>query len=350
MGGSIVYREADGVTENRKASKRDRQKRFYFDPVLNEGDMSMIYGALESSRYLSAPEKEFLLRRLKVLMPTFEYDADGYKNVQNRRIEELLDASERPGDNHASKNSINNVTLLANIQKIYDAIQNEYQIELIYGQYSYDEKTNSLVFTTINPDKPYIINPYAMFWNNGEYYMIGTHFNYTNTAHFRVDRIVSVESHLTLNKKTNVTEKTKRRPIPDALKPFFIKEKGKLKHFDSIAFSNRYPDMQIHVTEDLIDCTFECTERQLQMLIDSFGDKIIVRPIDRPSVEPISDLTVFANEVASQKYVHATVRQVQYQSALSFALSHAKFISAIAPAKLVSELSDTANAIAKKYR
>lgn len=349
MGGSIVACEP--AEEKSKAVKRDPQKRFYFDPVLSKGDMNMIYGALESSRYLSGPEKEFLLKRLEVLMPTFEYEESSYKQVQDRRLEELLEVRERPSDSYASKNSINNVTLLSNIQKIYDAIQNEYQIEITYGKYSYDDNLKSLTFTAINPDKPYVINPYAMFWNNGEYYLIGTHYNFTNTAHFRVDRIIDVKKHEVLNKKTGLSELAKRRPIPDALKPFFTKNSvGKTKHFDSVAFSNRYPGMQIHATENLIDCTFECTERQLQMIIDNFGEKISIKKIDTPSVPVSSALDTEDNANAiPESYVQATIRKVQYQSALSFALGHARFITAIAPATLVNEVRQIADEIVERY-
>lgn len=336
MGGSIKYREADGLTNKSKKLAGERQKRFYFDPVLKASDVDMIYGAIESSRYLSDEEKEFLLSRLTILLPSFAYDSKGYDFSKYKRIDELLEISGRPNDTEAANSSINHVTLLSNINAIHSAIVDAYQIEVIYGKYTVDDNTKQLLFTPVNPDTPYILNPYAMFWNDGEYYLIATHKEYTNTAHFRVDRIISVKPHMVIDDKTNYLETAKRRPVPDTLRPFFKKESGKTMRFDNIAFSNHYPQMQIHEAEDLIDCTFECTERQLQMIIDSFGSKINIKKIN-------------SWENSDEKYVLATVKKVQYQSALSFALGHARYITVKSPDRLVNDISATLKEILERY-
>lgn len=348
FGGKIKAREADGIYKKTTAQGKGTQKRYYFEPLLTSSDMELIYGSLRSNRFLSEEEKDFLSSRLNVLTPCFGMTEAMKNQERNQGFYDINSLPDRPKtDPRAMRpNAIpgSNSTLLRNAHIIYEAIENKTQIEVIYGIYDLSSETNKIEFHVRNKDaKGYILNPYGLIWNNGEYYLIASHEGHdSEPTHFRVDRIISVKVHTALDENYEM-HATKRAEIPESLREFYQKGSNGKIYFDGIRYANTHPLMAIHKSTKLTSCTFECTNWSLQMLIDTFGPDIQIAK---------SNLAHEDSEVdyngKPQEFLLATIANVQYDNAKRFAIQHCQYLTLVSPSKMVAEVKDTLEqAIAK---
>ncbi|MCR5236393.1 MAG: WYL domain-containing protein [Lachnospiraceae bacterium] len=342
-GGTVRYRSAAGIASGVNTTGKGSQRRYYFEPLLTNSDLDMISSSLMSSRYLSDHEKGYLLSRLKVLRS--EYDESDIEQI-NLSLFSHLTTEKKSSSTCYSLPSETSV-MLSHIKNIYEAIQDEHRIEVIYGMYDIRERTGRLDFHPRNADKPYILNPYAMIWNDGEYYMIATHKDYDNPVHFRIDRIIDVKIHTVEKKDKNgnvICIPEKRNRIPDTLTPFFHR-RGKLKVFDAIAYTNTYPDMKIYGRQDLVECCFECTTISIQILIDNFGSNI--RLGETPISHSVDDVDINGRP---KRYLTATVSGIQRENAIEFAVVHSDSLTLLAPSDIVNEVRRRLKEIYEKYQ
>lgn len=344
MGGRITYRAADGINNGSNTKSNGKQKRFYFDPVLSIADMDLIFGSIRSNRFLSEDEKEYLLARLHILLPEYNFEKEKMLDNARRHILEINDLPEKPKPKRDITLPMDSSKLLSHIQTIYDAIQNEVQIEVVYGTYDIVENSSKVDFHPRNPDKPHILNPFAMMWYGGEYYLIATHYNYTNPVHYRIDRIISVKIHTAKNKEGEL-EEIKRRPIPNTLKRFFHKNKDEKLTFDSLKYANTYPGMKLYDNDNKIDVVFECTSISLQILIDYFGPDIKLAA--SPIMHSADELDYNGNK---QKFLSAKICGVQYDNAYRFAIAQSEYLTLLGPDELVKAVADKIQNIADRYK
>lgn len=351
MGGVVKTKNANGVDKKGYALRNDkakRQKRYYFEPVLTSGDMNMIIGSILSNRYLSQPEQDYLVKRLQILHEcndygsAYFYNEEGTKGVDS--ISNLPPLPMRP-ENHTNQPvpplPVDSVQLLAHIQTLNDAIRKRNQIEITYGIYDADNQKNKnrITFTERATS---ILNPYALMWNNGGYYLIAANIKHSNPTNYRVDRIISVKIHSEKNEAGEIVYPTWKE-IPATLKDFFTLKGKKTLIFDSIAYANRYPNMRISQTQNLIDLKIECTSWSLQILVDAFGTNIKIEPSPMEHSEDELDY----NGKPQQFYV-ATVRKVQYDNARDFCLAHPQYLTALAPVELVKDVKNILSESVKK--
>ena len=342
IGGTLEYRAADGIEKGLNKTGTGSQRRYYFDPVLDTSDLDLIYGALMSSRYLSENEKTYLLSRLSILAPGYTYAPGSVKLQEYTTLDEVPDLPKRPSKNKDSNLPQESSELLRHVQYIYDAIQNQYKIEMTYGMYEKAKASSSVSFVPRNPEKSYIINPYAMFWNKGEYYLLATHKWFSNPVHFRLDRIIKVRPYM-VEDKSGETVEEKRDPIPDVLLPFFKRTDGKMV-FNGIKYAAKYPDMKIYHDPDPVTCVFECTSLSLQILVDYFGTNIQLAE----STLPHSDDEVDHNG-KPQHFLTATINGIQRENAFLFGVEHAKYLKLLSPASLVDDIRAELKRIAEEY-
>ncbi len=342
-GGSVEYRAADGIDKGINQTGAGTQKRFYFEPVLDESDMNLIYGALMSSRFLSESEKSYLLSRLTLIRPGYPSGSAGTEDGI-LPITEIDPLPKKPAASHSSNLPVNSSKLLRNVQTLYDAIAGELQVKVIYGIYDIADKGGRVDFHERHPGEPYILNPYAMFWNDGEYYLISTKDNEEQIMHFRVDRIMDV-SYNSVTEDDGSVNTIKRAPIPDSLKPFYKKING-VRTFDGISYSGAYPAMKIYRKENKVDCRFECTNVTLQILIDYFGTDIHLEESRlKHSEEELTD-----QNGEPRRFLIATVRNVQWENAVDFCLGHSRYITLLEPSEMVDEIRKHLKTIRKKYK
>lgn len=333
LGGHIVE-----LSNKNKKGITKKQSRFYFKPLLTDSDLSMICGAIASNRYLSAQEKEYLLSREQTL-GTCADEISFTSQLESMEKTSYLSAPKSKSELAAFRK---NHELLHHVNQLFDAIEEKYMIEIIYGVYDIASGKDRIAFHARNPEKPYRLNPYAMLWNNGAFYLLATHNGHDNPVHFRVDRIMSVKP-ITLPE--DATQKHPCAPVPENLKPFF-KIKGKKKQeFLVEKYTSTYPLMGIYDDANLQDCCIECTTSTLSILIDTFGTNLQITP--SPLKHSPEELDFHGKP---QTFLAVKIRNVQYDNVLQFCLQQHTSITAISPEQLVQDVQNTLVASAAKYK
>ena len=310
LGGTMIE------ISNREKGVRHVQNRYYFKPLLDKSDVDMVCGTITSNRYLTTKEKEYLIAREKTLCY-----GDKYIQDQNPLPEKPQNAQKQLSEQ-----------MLKIVNTLYDAIREKYQVDVIYGAYGEDIKRyRHPVLLARNEDKPYHLNPYAMIWNDGEYYLLATHRGHTNISHFRVDRIVSVQPAV---KEDDATKNRKREPIPDALRPFFKRMHGRVE-FQAEQYTATYPLMAIFGEEDLCEAVIECKSNAIGVVIDYFGMDLRIMP---PMLEHESDETDINGQ--AQRYVSIRLPRAQYENLRGFCLLQHSIVTVVSPERLIRDVRE----------
>lgn len=320
LGGKLV--EVSGKTRNSMRT----QTRYYFEPLLDQSDVDMICGTITSNRYLTQKEKEYLIARQQTL---------AYGDRFAIGEEPLPEKPERKKANSSSR-------VLSIVNQLHEAIKKQIQIEIIYGAYGINEtRPGTVELKPKNSKKPYDLNPYALLWNDGEYYLLATHCGHTNPSHFRVDRIVSVKKACS---KDDATKFVKREKLPDSLKPFFRRVNGNYEFLDE-KYTITYPMMGIYGEKDLCRCIIECKANAIGVVVDYFGTEIQLLPPQLSHDTLETDMN--GNPVS---YVGIRLPYAQYDNVKAFCLLQQNIVSAVSPERLVQDVRESLTEIVQRYQ
>lgn len=327
FGGRVEYTTAPGIQQGKRSKgTTETQRYYYFEPCLDEASMDMLNGLIISNPFLAGQEKNYLLERLQMLnVPAGEgvMREDG-KAVQSRREQALPGEKER---------------LLKTVGVLHYAIQMGYRVCVKYGIYDTSGvRRGQWLDFHARREEPYVLDPYAMLWNRGYYYLIATVDAYEKPTHFRIDRILEIRIAMKKKRKGD-QEPERRRPVPELLKPFW---KG--KRFDAKKYVHTYPSMRIFGEPRLLDCSFECTPVSLQILVDAFGTDIRVK--DSPILHSGEEKNAGDRP---RKYLKVEIKKVQYENARDFAVHYADSLTLLEPAELVEEVRDKIGEIRDRF-
>ena len=320
-----VYDTIAVVYGGRIVTVPGKPKKYYFEPFINPSDLNMIKGSILSDKYLSDKEKDYLTSVEDLLCP-----------VQADR--ELTEASnlERPASiDKTTSYQVSN--WFYSIQTIFEAIKKGYKLELTYGEYYFDsiKKPSKPTFQVKNTDNPYIVNPYALLWNNGHQYLIATTNEHENISHYRIDRIYSAKIHKIADEKGNFIP-VKRKAVPPSLQSFY---KG--DDFNAEKYATTFP-LMISASDNkhfLNNVVLECPTTALSTIIDHFGHDIKISTSDR---------TFTSNAYGSNQLISfckIELKRVCYESILMFCLQQQTSvfspfprIVALAPKELIDDI------------
>ncbi|MBQ9277479.1 MAG: WYL domain-containing protein [Lachnospiraceae bacterium] len=292
----------------------NKRELYYFEPLLEMSDVEYLTGAVTTNPYLTEEEKAYLETRTKAL--TNENDMFTINILKPTKYSSEIEAALNAPKYYKSKKFISNKHVLKIAEELHTAIALKHKIKVTYGRYSFD--SSRLDHLKLMPiDKEYILNPYALCWNNGFYYLICTNSKYDNVTHFRVDRILSME-----------IIKDERSPIPEELKPYIHIVNHK-RFFNGLKYNTEHPLMSVHAKSNRIKCSFETSV--LSIIVDYFGKDI------RISKTKKSETDLNGNLLPVYK---AEIENVEYSSALLFALQQNQIVHVTAPKKLVTEVKE----------
>ena len=204
---------------------------FVKDRVFDLAELKLMVDAVQSSKFITKRKSVELIRKLETL--TSEHNARFLKRevyIRNR-----------------IKSS--NDSIYVNVDTIHTAINDNLQIQFQYCEWS--------VGKTLVPRKSgevYIISPWALTWDDENYYMVGYDAVAGMIKHYRVDKM----------KKTRLTDKTRQG------REWFM-------NFDLAAFARKTFGMFGGEEKEL---TLECEDHLVGVVIDRFGQDIIIIPSD----------------------------------------------------------------------
>jgi len=322
-----VYDTIAVVYGGRIVTVPGKPKKYYFEPFINPSDLNMIKGSILSDKYLSDKEKDYLTSVEDLLCP-----------VQASR--ELTEASnlERPASiDKTTPYQVSN--WFYSIQTIFEAIKKGYKLELTYGEYYFDsiKKPSRPKFQVKNTDNPYIVNPYALLWNNGHQYLIATTNEHENISHYRIDRIFSAKIHKIADEKGNFIP-VKRKAVPPSLQSFY---KG--DDFNAEKYATTFP-LMISASDNkhfLNNVVLECPTTALSTIIDHFGHNVKISN----SNKTLESNTQKSDSKQLISFCKVELKRVCYESILMFCLQQQASvfspfprIVALAPKELVDDI------------
>lgn len=353
--------------------------KYYFEPILDDAVMQMLNGMIISNQFFSNEEKRFLLYRLSLL------------NMMNKESDEIskggpwgLYSDSEEEEQKDPKLPGNADIFLKNVITLYQAMVCNRQIQMTYGIYDIDTKTGKITFhNRVYQDGPekgkpkiYCLNPYALTWNDGHYYLIASYdidhlpenFEDPGTpVRFRVDRIITVDyipieasdecrhpadqsgkpadkAGKSASKAQKTTGRSKepvrykeRQPATGRIKKLFTSINAA---FNEAEFKRQYPNMGISWKENkLPECRIRCTESSLQVLIDTFGTDIEIKP--DPKGPNLAATATWDQTPA----IIATIHDVQFENMRDFCLRNITCLTPSSPPKLVNAVRDQVDKI-----
>ena len=153
----------------------------------------------------------------------------------------------------------NNRDLSYNLEVIYDAIKANKQIKFVYNDMGvkgelvprYQKKAE---------DGRYTFNPYEVICNEGNFYVVGSTYDYKNLRHYRLDRITNID----------IIEKSKRVPLN---KIEGYTDKG---YFELTTYVREHLNMFNGKVERV---KFKASKLILNYIWDTFGDTAEIREL-----------------------------------------------------------------------
>lgn len=182
-----------------------------------------------------------------------------------------------------------------NVDVVNDAINSRRKIAFKYTEYNrYKEK----VFR--NNDEVYELSPYALFWNEDYYYVVGWSDKHENVSVFRTDRLYKPEI---------LTEDAVPEPADFRLEDY---SKEIFEMFDG----------------EEADVVLECKNEFMKYIIDRFGEDVDAEPVSR-------------------NYFQARVRVALSPTFYAWVFTFAGGIRIISPEKAVDEIVKMAKKLVK---
>lgn len=209
--------------------KSTHNRYFIGSRVFEYPELKMLVDAVASSKVISAKKSQALIQKLGQLTSI----------QQAEQLQRLASLSSRVKPHNEKVYYI--------IDSIQTAILDQHQISFQYYEYTPEKKK-----ILKHDGYRYILDPYALEWKNDHYYLIGYSHKHKGIAHFRVDRLTSVEPL-----------DSKFQPMPD---------------FDVAAYTNKMVDM--FAAEHAEQVKLLCSNELMRVIIDHYGEDIEISPYD----------------------------------------------------------------------
>lgn len=220
--------------------KSTQNQYFMGNRLFEYPELKMLTDAVASSKIVSAKKSEELVQKLCRLTSLH----------QAKQLQKFAALSSRVKPHNEKVYYI--------IDNIQTAIGNHQQIRFQYYEYTQEKKK-----ILKHDGYYYVVNPYALEWKNDHYYLIGFSLKHQKIAHFRVDRLTSVEN----------------------LETYFMPIEG----FDVASYTNKMVDM--FTSESSKEVTLLCENELMRVIIDHYGeDAAFLTRIRQDSAHSFSDL------------------------------------------------------------
>lgn len=209
--------------------KSTQNRYFIGSRIFEYPELKMLVDAVASPKVISAKKSQALIQKLGQLTSI----------QQAEQLQRLASLSSRVKPHNEKVYYI--------IDSIQTAILDQHQISFQYNEYTPEKKK-----ILKHDGYRYILDPYALEWKNDHYYLIGYSHKHKGIAHFRVDRLTSVEPL-----------DSKFQPMPD---------------FDVAAYTNKMVDM--FAAEHAEQVKLLCSNELMRVIIDHYGEDIEISPYD----------------------------------------------------------------------
>lgn len=238
----IALLEDEGLDIVTITSKPNRY--FWGDRGFELPELKLLIDAVSSSRFITQKKSTELVGKLSALA----------SEPQRQELKRNVYATERV------KSA--NERIYYTVDTINNAINQERQISFQYTEYTADKKV-----VLRNDGEVYVLSPYALFWNEDFYYVIGWSDKHENVSAFRVDR---------MHRPMILEEPAVPRP----------------EDFRLEDYSRRIFEMY---DGEAVTVRLECKDYLMKYVVDRFGEDVKVRPSQKGRFIVTADVQLSPN-------------------------------------------------------
>ncbi len=179
--------EREGISTNRKSIYDDIE-------TLKEWGMDILYTKEKPAGYYVGSRK-FELPELKLLVDAVQ--SSKFITVKKSRklikkLESLASVSEAKQLQRnvyiTNRNKTLNESIYYNVDKIHDAILSDAKIRFVYYKWNTDKE-----LIPRNNGNPFVVSPWALTWDDENYYLIGYDSDAEQIRHYRVDKMLRIQ-------------------------------------------------------------------------------------------------------------------------------------------------------------
>lgn len=139
-------------------------------------ELKLLVDAVQSSKFITHKKSNELIKKLENLSSTHDAKKLQRQVVVSNRVKTL------------------NEKIYYNVDSIHEAINSGRKISFFYYQFEITGNSNSKFEKVIKKNgERYIVSPWALCWDDENYYLIAYDKNADKIKHYRVDKIESVE-------------------------------------------------------------------------------------------------------------------------------------------------------------
>lgn len=254
----VALLEAEGVDTNIKTLRKDIE-------ILQNHNFDIIRVPTRPVRYFMG-ERAFELPELKLLIDAVCSSRFITQKKSHELAKKLSGQASRYQRKELRRNiyatnrvKASNETIYYTVDAINAAINQGKKISFKYTEYGPDLKK---VFR--NDEEVYELSPYALFWNEDCYYVVGYSSKHENVSVFRVDRLYNPEI---------LNEKAVKRP----------------ENFCLEAYSKQIFEMYDGET---VRVRLGCRNGLAKYVVDRFGDNLETKPLSAESFEVTVDVAL----------------------------------------------------------
>ena len=194
-------------------------------------ELKLLVDSVQSSKFITAKKSNELIKKIEGLASKYEASQLHRQVVVADRVKS------------------ENKSILYNVDTIHNAIGSNVKIAFQYFRWDINKQ-----MVLRHDGKGYEVSPWALSWDDENYYLIAFDTEETKIKHFRVDKMVKVA--LTDKKRDG---------------------KESFKQFDLAAYAKKMFGMFGGEEETVF---LQCTNDMANVIIDRFGKDIIIVPVD----------------------------------------------------------------------
>ncbi len=132
-------------------------------------ELKLLVDAVQSSRFITAAKSRSLIRKLESMASRHEAELLNRQVVISGRVKTM------------------NESIYTNVDRLHEAINQDVRIRFRYVQWNLEKR-----LVNRHGGAWYIISPWALIWNNENYYLLGYDAAQQKLKHYRVDKMKSI--------------------------------------------------------------------------------------------------------------------------------------------------------------
>lgn len=185
--------EAYGITAERKSiyddlriletfgldicSEKSKTVKYYIGSRdFQISELKLLVDAIQSSKFITEKKSLELIKKVEAL--SSENEA---KQLQNQVVV-------------SNRVKTANETIYYNVDRLHDAISRNRAVEFFYNRWKLNlGSTEKLTFERRRNGEKYLVSPWALCWDDENYYLIGFDEKYEQIRHYRVDKMEKIE-------------------------------------------------------------------------------------------------------------------------------------------------------------